>query len=63
MPGIDIDPSLSERSRKAVVDQARRLGAVIAGAHFNAPPDPAFGSIVVIDGRPMWRGRQPMTAS
>jgi len=55
-PGIDIDPSLSERSRKAVVDQAQRLGAVIAGAHFNAPPDPAFGSIVVIDGRPVWRG-------
>jgi glyoxylase-like metal-dependent hydrolase (beta-lactamase superfamily II) len=55
-PGIDVDPSLSERSRRAVVDQAQRLGAVLAGAHFGAPADPAFGRIVVMDGRPMWRG-------
>ncbi|HLF77028.1 MAG TPA: MBL fold metallo-hydrolase [Dehalococcoidia bacterium] len=55
-PGIDVDPSLSERSRKAVVDQAQRLGAVLAGAHFGAAADPAFGRIIVMDGRPMWRG-------
>ncbi len=55
-PAVDVDASLSRRSRAAVVDQAQRLGAVLAGAHFNGPTDPAFGEIVVMDGRPIWRG-------
>lgn len=54
-PLADLDPVLSARSRKALVEQAERLGAYVAGAHFGAA-DPAFGRIVQIDGRRMWRG-------
>jgi len=55
-PGIDIDPSLSERSRRAVVAMAQEKNAYVAGAHFGAPGHPAFGRIILMDGRPMWRG-------
>jgi len=55
-PAIDVDPSLSARSRKAIVEQARRLDALVAGGHFNSPGMPAFGRIILMDGRPMWRG-------
>ena len=54
-PTADIDPSLSARSRKGVVEQAQRLNAWVAGAHFREP-GPAFGRIVPIDGRMIWQG-------
>jgi glyoxylase-like metal-dependent hydrolase (beta-lactamase superfamily II) len=54
-PAIDIDPSLSARSRKGIVEQARRLDAYVAAGHFREP-GPAFGKIVPIEGRMLWRG-------
>jgi glyoxylase-like metal-dependent hydrolase (beta-lactamase superfamily II) len=54
-PTADIDPSLSARSRRGVVEQAKRLDAWVAGAHFREP-GPAFGRIVPIEGRMIWRG-------
>jgi len=54
-PLYDIDRSLSARSRKAVVEQAARMNAYVAGAHF-AESDPAFGRMVPIEGRMVWRG-------
>ncbi len=55
-PAIDIDPSLSERSRKAVVALAQQHNAYVAGGHFGAPGHPAFGRVILMDGRPMWQG-------
>jgi glyoxylase-like metal-dependent hydrolase (beta-lactamase superfamily II) len=55
-PGIDIDPSLSERSRRALIKTAQEKNAYVAGAHFGAPGHPAFGRIILMDGRPMWQG-------
>ncbi len=55
-PAIDIDPSLSTRSRKALVEQAQKLNAYVAGGHFGGPGHPAFGRVILMDGRPMWRG-------
>jgi glyoxylase-like metal-dependent hydrolase (beta-lactamase superfamily II) len=54
-PAIDIDPSLSARSRKGIVEQAQRLNAYVAGAHFTEP-HPAFGRILPIEGRMIWQG-------
>jgi glyoxylase-like metal-dependent hydrolase (beta-lactamase superfamily II) len=54
-PTADIDPSLSARSRKGLVEQAQRLDAWLAGAHFREP-GPVFGRIVPIDGRTVWQG-------
>ena len=55
-PGIDMDPSLSQRSRKALVAQAQRQNAYVAGAHFNGPGMPSFGRMILMEGRPVWRG-------
>jgi glyoxylase-like metal-dependent hydrolase (beta-lactamase superfamily II) len=55
-PAIDVDQSLSKRSRKALVEQAQRLDALVAGGHLGAPDASAFGRMIVMDGRPMWRG-------
>ncbi len=55
-PGIDIDPSLSERSRRAIVATAQEKNAYVAGGHFGRPGHPAFGRIILMDGRPMWQG-------
>jgi glyoxylase-like metal-dependent hydrolase (beta-lactamase superfamily II) len=55
-PAIDVDQSLSRRSRKALVEQAQRLNALVAGGHLGAPDASAFGRMIVMDGRPMWRG-------
>jgi glyoxylase-like metal-dependent hydrolase (beta-lactamase superfamily II) len=55
-PAVDIDPSLSSRSRKAVVELAQKHDAYVSGGHFGAPGHPAFGRVVLMDGRPMWRG-------
>lgn len=54
-PAADIDPVLSARSRKAMVERAHRMNALVAGAHF-LEPGPAFGRIVPIEGRMFWRG-------
>jgi glyoxylase-like metal-dependent hydrolase (beta-lactamase superfamily II) len=54
-PAIEYDASLSRRSRKAMVDQAAKLKAYVAGAHLLAD-DPTFGRIVEIEGKRYWRG-------
>jgi len=54
-PMADIDGDLSARSRKALVEQAVRLNAYVAGGHF-AAKDPSFGRIIVMDGKSYWRG-------
>jgi glyoxylase-like metal-dependent hydrolase (beta-lactamase superfamily II) len=54
-PIIEVDVGLSRRSRKAVVDRAVALDAVIAGGHF-AASDPVFGRMVLFEGRRVWRG-------
>ncbi len=53
---IDIDQDLSARSRRAVVDLAKKLNGMVAAAHFNAPGSPVFGHILEIEGRNYWRG-------
>ena len=55
-PAVDIDPSLSARSRKGLAEQAMWLEAMVAGGHLGAPDQSAFGRIIQMDGRPMWRG-------
>jgi glyoxylase-like metal-dependent hydrolase (beta-lactamase superfamily II) len=55
-PAVDVDPSLSSRSRKAVVELAQKHNAYVSGGHFGAPGHPAFGRVVLMDGRPMWQG-------
>jgi glyoxylase-like metal-dependent hydrolase (beta-lactamase superfamily II) len=55
-PVADIDPSLSARSRQALVDRAQQMNALIGGAHFNSPGMPALGRMIVMNGRPIWRG-------
>jgi glyoxylase-like metal-dependent hydrolase (beta-lactamase superfamily II) len=54
-PVADIDPDLSARSRKALVEQAVQRNAYVGGGHF-AAKDPAFGRIIVMDGKTYWRG-------
>jgi hypothetical protein len=47
---------LSARSRKGLAEQAMRLEAMVAGGHLGAPDQSAFGRIIQMEGRPMWRG-------
>ena len=54
-PLVDVDTSLARRSRRAIVEQAARLNAYVAGAHFLAS-DSTFGRMIEIDGRRFWRG-------
>jgi glyoxylase-like metal-dependent hydrolase (beta-lactamase superfamily II) len=54
-PLIEVDATLSARSRRSLVDEAVRLKAYVAGAHFLAN-DPTFGVIVQVEGRRFWRG-------
>lgn len=54
-PLVDVDASLSKRSREAIVSEAARLNAYVAAAHFLAD-DPTFGTIIEIEGRRFWRG-------
>ncbi|MCG3776063.1 MAG: N-acyl homoserine lactonase AiiA [Nitrospira sp.] len=54
-PVADIDPSLSARSRRAIVDEARKRNAHIGGSHFPEGA-PFFGRIQEIEGRMIWRG-------
>jgi glyoxylase-like metal-dependent hydrolase (beta-lactamase superfamily II) len=55
-PAVDIDPSLSARSRRAILEQAQKANAYVAGGHFGAPGHPAFGRVLLMDGRPIWQG-------
>ena len=55
-PAVDIDPSLSARSRKGLAEQALRLNAMVAGGHLASPEQSAFGSMIRMEGRPVWRG-------
>jgi glyoxylase-like metal-dependent hydrolase (beta-lactamase superfamily II) len=55
-PAIDVDQSLSKRSRKALVEQAQQLNALVAGGHLGAPDASAFGRMIIMEGRPIWRG-------
>ena len=55
-PAVDIDGSLSARSRKGVAQKAIELNAAVAGGHLASPAQSAFGSVILMDGRPMWRG-------
>jgi glyoxylase-like metal-dependent hydrolase (beta-lactamase superfamily II) len=52
-PNADLDPALSARTRRALVERAKQLEAMVGGAHFNTP---AFGRLVEIDGRSVWQG-------
>jgi len=54
-PLVDVDASLSARSRAALVREAQRRDAYVAGGHFLAA-DPTFGKIIEVDGRTVWRG-------
>jgi len=55
-PAVDVDPSLSSRSRKAIIEQSQRLNALVGGAHLGRGDETAFGRILQIDGRTLWRG-------
>jgi glyoxylase-like metal-dependent hydrolase (beta-lactamase superfamily II) len=55
-PAIDVDASLSERSRKAIVEMAQKHNAYVAGGHFGAPGHPAFGRVILMDARPLGQG-------
>lgn len=52
-PGADLDPALAARTRKAMVEQAKKLQASVGGAHFNHP---CFGRLVELGGRTLWQG-------
>lgn len=54
-PVADIDPSLSARSRKAIVEEARKRNGLIGGSHFPEGA-PFFGRIQQIEGRMLWQG-------
>jgi glyoxylase-like metal-dependent hydrolase (beta-lactamase superfamily II) len=55
-PAVDVDPSLSARTRRGVAEQAIRLEAMVAGGHLASPEQSAFGSVIQMEGRPVWRG-------
>lgn len=55
-PMFDVDPALSARSRRAVARLAKQLHSFVAGAHLGAPGSPAFGRLIELDGRTLWRG-------
>lgn len=54
-PVPDIDPSLSARSRRAIVAEAKKYNALIGGGHF-PEGSPFFGRLIEMDGRQVWRG-------
>ena len=55
LPLVDVDATLSARSRRAVVAEALRRDAYVAGGHFLAA-DPTFGKMIQFEGRTVWRG-------
>jgi glyoxylase-like metal-dependent hydrolase (beta-lactamase superfamily II) len=57
-PRADLDPVLSAQSRRAMVDKAYKMNALIGSAH-SPEPGPAFGRIILTEGRMYWRGVPP----
>jgi glyoxylase-like metal-dependent hydrolase (beta-lactamase superfamily II) len=49
----DMDPELTRRTRRALLDRLEREEIIVAAGHFRAP---GFGRIVRLDGRRYWRG-------
>ena len=49
----DMDPDLTRRTRKALIERLEREKILVAAGHFEAP---GFGRIVRLDGRRYWRG-------
>jgi glyoxylase-like metal-dependent hydrolase (beta-lactamase superfamily II) len=49
----DMDPELTRRTRRALVERLEREEIVVAAGHFEAP---GFGRVVRLDGRRYWRG-------
>lgn len=54
-PLVDVDATLSARSRQALVAEALRRDAYVAGGHFLAA-DPTFGKVIQLENRTVWRG-------
>jgi glyoxylase-like metal-dependent hydrolase (beta-lactamase superfamily II) len=49
----DIDPDLTRRTRRALIERLEREQMLVAAGHFQAP---GFGRIVRLDGRRYWKG-------
>lgn len=49
----DMDPELTRRTRRALIERLERGQILVAAGHF---PAPGFGRIVRLDGRRYWRG-------
>jgi glyoxylase-like metal-dependent hydrolase (beta-lactamase superfamily II) len=49
----DMDPDLTRRTRKALIERLERERLLVLAGHFEAP---GFGRIVRLDGRRSWRG-------
>jgi glyoxylase-like metal-dependent hydrolase (beta-lactamase superfamily II) len=49
----DMDPALTRRTRRALLERLEREEIVVAAGHFEAP---GFGRIVRLEGRRYWRG-------
>jgi glyoxylase-like metal-dependent hydrolase (beta-lactamase superfamily II) len=49
----DMDPELTRRTRRALMDRLEHDAIVVAAGHFEAP---GFGRIVRLEGRRYWRG-------
>jgi glyoxylase-like metal-dependent hydrolase (beta-lactamase superfamily II) len=49
----DMDPELTRRTRRALLDRLEREEVVVAAGHF---PAPGFGKIVRLQGRRYWQG-------
>jgi glyoxylase-like metal-dependent hydrolase (beta-lactamase superfamily II) len=49
----DMDPDLTRKTRKALLDRLEREQILVAAGHFAAP---GYGRIVRLDGRRYWRG-------
>ncbi len=54
-PVADVDPSLSARSRRAIVEEATKRNAYLGGSHFPEAA-PFFGRMQLIEGRMLWQG-------
>ena len=49
----DMDPDLTRRTRRALLDRLEREKITVAAGHF---PAPGFGRIVRLQGRRYWQG-------
>jgi glyoxylase-like metal-dependent hydrolase (beta-lactamase superfamily II) len=48
----DMDPEVTRRTRRALMERLEREGTVVAAGHF---PAPGFGKIVRLEGRRLWQ--------